>query len=129
MKTLSLQLHYDDYLAICQAVEAMQNIEPGISVPNAVALIARDFMSSVPSQETSNPKDTFVEMMKKYEQFSSLKLIVIDPEEKAILHGVENLALIAEEVSADHESGEGEVREEEALSDQVATIDEDELFA
>src|SRR6185312_12424426 len=29
MKTMNLQLHHDDYLAICQAVESMQKIEPG----------------------------------------------------------------------------------------------------
>jgi hypothetical protein len=117
MKTMNLQLHHDDYLAICQAIEAMQKIEPGISISNAIALIARDFMSAVPQEgmELNNPKGTFVEMIKKYEQHTTLKMVVIDPEDKAILHGFENLALIAGDIGeGDNATGVVETKEPEA---------------
>jgi len=133
MKTMNLQLHHDDYLAICQAVESMQKIEPGISISNAISLICRDFMSSVPADDQNNPKGTLVEMLKRYESNSSLKLIVIDPEDKSILHGFEHLALIAgesESTSAEEGADEGAVSETagEVTANQVASIDEEDVF-
>ena len=94
MKSMNLQLHHDDYLAVCQAVEMMQSIQPGVSVSQAIAYIARDFMSSNP-HDLHDPKATTIEFLKKFESTSDLRLVVIDFSSKEILHGFNYLKDIA----------------------------------
>ncbi len=93
---MNLQLHHDDYLAIGQAVEMMQAIQPGVSASQAIALIARDFMSSNP-HKLNDPKATTVEFLKKFESTTDLRLVVIDFESKEILHGFNYLKDIVSE--------------------------------
>jgi len=107
MKTMNLQLHHDDYLAICQAVELMQSIQPGVSVSQAIALIARDFMSSNPNK-LNDPKTTTVEFLKKFESTTSLGIVIIDFESKEVLHGFDHLKNLTNSIPDQEEVAEVE---------------------
>lgn len=107
MKSMNLQLHHDDYLAVCQAVEMMQSIQPGVSVSQAIALIARDFMSSNP-HNLNDPKATTVEFLKKFESTTDLRMVIIDFESKEILHGFNYLKDIADGSGEEVKEIEGE---------------------
>lgn len=101
MKSVTLQLHHDDYLAICQAVERVQNMQQGVSFSQAISLMARDFIATNPKSDLSDPKATYVEYLKKYESMSDLQLVIIDSKEKEILHGFDYLKNLTSQMSDD----------------------------
>lgn len=116
-KSTTLQQSHDDYLATCQAIEVIQKMQPGVSVSQAISLIARDFVASNPTNdEDIDPKEEVVKLIKKYEQMSEYQIVVIDPKGREVIYGFDYLKNLSKDWSTAELNEPEEIGSDEAFN-------------
>lgn len=126
-KATTLQQSHDDYLAMCQAVEMVQAMHPEASISQAVSLMARDFVASNPiSDEKIDPRVEVVKLIQRYEEMSGYQIVVIDPANKEVVYGYDNLVALK---SDDSESTDELPDVGEDTFDDEDMIPEEDAFA
>lgn len=92
-KNVTYTFAYEDYQALCVAIEAVKKHNPGITNGAAISNIAREFTGSNP--ETDDAKSYAVQLIARYESLYGLKVVVVDPETNAVLLGEDTLVELA----------------------------------
>lgn len=83
LHSLTLQLSYDDKLAVLSAAEKVQT-ETGASMSAALALICADYLGSAPEGDGT---EHALSAVRKYEALTGLRFVVLDPASNQLLHG------------------------------------------
>lgn len=86
LHTMAFHFVYENYLTVNTAIERLQKENPGITPPEALALICGEYLGT---QGDGSGLDQAVGTIKKLEVFQPLQCVVVSRENQEVLHGKE----------------------------------------
>jgi hypothetical protein len=85
VKTITYDFLYENYLTVCTAIEKLQRDNPGMTPPEALALICAEFLGTAAGDSTGI--EHVVGMIRRFEKLQPVECVVLEKETDQVVYG------------------------------------------